>query len=85
MLKQFEKEKNIYAEYSRSFYGFSWIIPFAFGPIMAGFVLDNYDPRWLWYIAGGIGLLAVLGFLALQRRTESKENEIPSVAVQKVV
>jgi MFS family permease len=66
-------------------YGFSWIIPFAFGPIMAGFVLDNYDPRWLWYLAGGIGLLAVLGFLALQRRTETKENEIPSVAVQKVI
>jgi MFS family permease len=66
-------------------YGFSWIIPFAFGPIMAGFVLDNYDPRWLWYIAGCVGLLAVLGFLGLQRRTEAEENEIPSVAIQKVV
>jgi MFS family permease len=66
-------------------FGFSWSIPFAVGPILAGFILDNYDPRWLWYFAGGIGLLAVLGFLALQRRTEAKESGIPSVAVQKVV
>jgi predicted MFS family arabinose efflux permease len=67
-------------------YGFSWIIPFAIGPVMAGFVLDNYDPRWLWYIASGIGLLAVFGFLTLQRSTESsEEDEIPSVAVQKTV
>jgi MFS family permease len=64
-------------------YGFSWIIPFAFGPVMAGFVLDNYDPRLLWYIAGGIGLLAVLGFLTLQRRTDrDEEDEVQSVAVQ---
>jgi MFS family permease len=64
-------------------YGFSWIIPFAIGPVMAGFVLDFYDPRLLWYIAGGIGLLAVFGFLALQRRTDRDEGiEVQSVAVQ---
>lgn len=67
-------------------HGFSWIIPFAFGPILAGFVLDNYDPRWLWYIAGGIGLLAVFGFLTLQRRMAREETEqIPTAAMQKTV
>jgi len=67
-------------------YGFSWIIPFAFGPVLAGFVLDTYDPRLLWYIAGGIGLLAVFGFLALQRRMETdEENEARSAAVQESV
>jgi len=66
-------------------FGFSWGIPFAIGPYMAGLVLDNYDPRWLWYIAGVIGMLAVLGFLALHRRTEPEENEVPSVAVQEII
>ena len=67
-------------------YGFSWIIPFAFGPVLAGFVLDNYDPRLLWYVAGGIGLLAVFGFLTLQRRMETdEENEVPSAVVQESV
>jgi len=66
-------------------YGFSWIIPSAFGPLLAGYVLDTYDPRWLWYIAGGIGLLAVLGFLTLQRRTEAEENETLPTVVQEVI
>ena len=67
-------------------HGFSWIFPFAFGPVMAGFVLDNFDPRWLWYIAGGIGLLAVLGFLTLQRRMEKNEEiEASSVAVRETL
>jgi len=66
-------------------FGISWSIPFAVGPILAGLVLDNYDPRWLWYIAGAIGVLAVFGFLALHRRTETEENEMPSVAVQETV
>jgi MFS family permease len=61
-------------------FGISWGIPFAIGPYLAGLILDNYDPRWLWYIAGVIGLFAALGFLAIHRRTEPKEDEIPSAA-----
>lgn len=60
-------------------FGISWGIPFAIGPYLAGLILDNYDPRWLWYIAGVIGLLAAFGFLALQRRTEPKDNDVISV------
>ncbi|MFC2063799.1 MDR family MFS transporter [Chloroflexota bacterium] len=56
-------------------FGISWGLPFAVGPVLAGVVIDNYDPRWLWYIAGGIGLLSVLGFLGLHRRTERKAAE----------
>ena len=66
-------------------FGISWGIPFAIGPYLAGLILDNYDPRWLWYIAGVIGLLAVFGFLALHRRTETKESETSPVAVREVV
>lgn len=66
-------------------FGISWGIPFAIGPYLAGLVLDNYDPRWLWYIAGVIGLLAALGFLALHRRTEPKESELPPVAARETV
>lgn len=67
-------------------HGFSWTIPFAFGPVFAGYILDTYDPRWLWYIAGGIGLLAVFGFLSLYRRVErDEESKVSSIAVQKSV
>lgn len=46
-------------------YGFSWIIPAAVGPLLAGIVLDNLTPAWLWYAAGVIGIMAALGFYLL--------------------
>ena len=54
-------------------FGISWGIPFAVGPLLAGLILDNLDPRVLWYAAGMVGLLAVLGFLFLQRRAHLHE------------
>ncbi len=53
-------------------FGISWGIPFAIGPYLAGLILDNYDPRWLWYIAGVIGLLAVFGFLGITATHRTK-------------
>jgi MFS family permease len=49
-------------------FGFSWGIPFAVGPLLAGLIMDNYDQRWLWYACGLIGMLAVLGFLWLGKK-----------------
>ena len=48
-------------------FGFSWVIPTAVGPFLAGIVLDNYDPHWLWYAAGVIGIAAALAFYVLDR------------------
>lgn len=53
-------------------FGFSLVVPFALGPLLAGVILDHVDAYWLWYAAGTIGLLATLGFLALQRRVTLK-------------
>lgn len=47
--------------------GFSWIIPSAIGPLAAGFIIDNFDDRWVWYGCGILAALATLGFLALYR------------------
>ena len=48
-------------------YGNSWGISFAVGPYLAGLVMDNYDPNWLWYACGIVGMVAVVGFLSLDR------------------
>ena len=53
-------------------YGNSWGISFAVGPYLAGLVMDNYDPNWLWYACGIVGMVAVLGFLALDRALHTK-------------
>jgi len=53
----------------------AWILPASVGPLGAGFIMDNYDPRILWFVAGGIGLLDVAGFLALHFKAEKKFEE----------
>jgi len=49
-------------------FGISGAIPFAVGPLLAGMIMDNVDPRWLWYAAGLVGLVAATAFALLQRR-----------------
>jgi MFS family permease len=46
-------------------FGFSWTIPFALGPLAAGFVMDNYNPNWVWYASGLVSLMAIGGYLIL--------------------
>ena len=48
-------------------FGFSWVIPSAVGPLLAGLVMDNTDPRWVWYGAGIIGLVAAGAFAWLEQ------------------
>lgn len=55
-------------------YGFSWMIPGAVGIYLAGLVMDNYDPRLVWFIAAFIGFLAVLAFLGLHVRYSQKKE-----------
>ena len=57
---------------------FSWIIPVAVGPLGAGLIMDNLDPRFIWYAAGFVGSLSVIGFTFLHFRAgatfEKKSN-----------
>jgi MFS family permease len=47
-------------------FGFSWVLPSAVGPLLAGLVMDNADPRWVWYGAGILGLVAAAAFYLLE-------------------
>jgi len=46
-------------------YDLGWTIPAAIGPAAAGFILDNYNPNYLWYIGGILCTVAACGFYAL--------------------
>ncbi len=64
--------------------GFSWGIPFAIGPYLAGLLIDGPRPYLLWYAAGFIGILSTLGFLALHRMRGAqieKTKIMPEAAV----
>lgn len=47
--------------------GFSWMIPWMIGPLLAGLIMDNGDPNWVWYGSVILGLIATLGFLWLRK------------------
>ncbi len=48
-------------------YGYAWIIPSAIGPLMAGLVMDHYDPNWVWYGGGILAAISAIGYLAIHR------------------
>lgn len=53
----------------------AWVLPVSVGPLGAGFIMDNFDPRILWFVAGGIGLIDVIGFLLLHVKAGDKFEE----------
>lgn len=67
----------------------AWMLPVSIGPLGAGLIMDNYDPRILWFVAGGIGLLDVAGFLLLHfkagKKFEEKQNGYKTRLAEKSV
>jgi len=53
--------------------GLTWSVAFTIGPYFAGLILDGANPSALWLLCGGIGLLATLGFIVL-----NKTHRIPT-------
>ncbi|MDF1500262.1 MAG: MFS transporter [Anaerolineales bacterium] len=58
-----------------AFYGFSYAIPGVFGTLLAGLIMDNSDPRLVWYAAGLLGLLAAAMFVSLNGRADQEEPD----------
>lgn len=53
-------------------FGFSWTLPTAIGPLLAGVVMDNYNPNWVWYGAGIFMLISSAIFAGLQAKSSSR-------------
>ena len=56
-------------------FGFSFTIPFAIGPLMAGYVFDNFDPNLVWYASGILSFIAILAYLLLHVRVGDRFRE----------
>jgi MFS family permease len=53
-------------------YGLGWAIPNSATPLLAGLVMDNYDPYWVWYGAGILAVTAVICFGLLQYKVKDR-------------
>jgi MFS family permease len=49
-------------------FGYVYVIASAAGPFLAGLVMDNTDPRWIWFLAFAAALAAASAFLQLDGR-----------------
>lgn len=55
----------------------SWSLAFTIGPYVAGSILDGGHPTLLWYLSGLVGLLAMLGFVLL-----NKTHAVPAANIE---
>ena len=55
-------------------FGFSWALPIAVGPLMAGMVMDYGNPDWVWYAAFILASISALIFFWLAGRTRKLDN-----------
>lgn len=54
---------------------FQWAIPNLFGVLAAGLVMEFIGPNWVWYLAGILSIISIMGFLLLQRVTQKQIKE----------
>jgi MFS family permease len=67
--------ENMRARYMAA-YGLGWATPNSVAPILAGLVMDNYAPHWVWYIAGILAAIAVVCFGYLQFRVKNRFSNL---------
>ncbi|MCK5315818.1 MAG: MFS transporter [Anaerolineales bacterium] len=58
-------------------FSLAWALPATVGPGVAGLILDNFNPNWVWYASGMLCFLAVVGFLALNQATRARLTSKP--------
>jgi len=55
-------------------FGLTWAVPSMLGPVAAGLVMDNYDPRYIWYIGGALCIVVMAAFYALHLRLGARSQ-----------
>lgn len=49
-------------------FGLSFMIPNAIGPYLAGVLMDDFNPLWVWYAAGILSAISALIFVGLHAK-----------------
>ncbi|MFW9998988.1 MAG: MDR family MFS transporter [Candidatus Hodarchaeota archaeon] len=53
-------------------FGFHWAIPNLFAVLIAGVIMENIGPYWVWYFAGILSFTAMIGFWSLHGVTKHR-------------
>jgi MFS family permease len=61
-------------------FGLAWALPSMVVPLAFGYIMDYYNPNWVWYICGLLGALSVLGLFILEARAGARLEPSPERA-----
>lgn len=61
-------------------YGFTWIIPSALGITLAGLIMDNFNPDWVWFAAGIVGTVSAAIYLWMHRTEPEMQVQLEETA-----
>ena len=56
-------------------FGWSGLFPMMLGNIAFGAIMDKFDSIWVWYICGVLSLIAISGYLILNKITKGRFEE----------
>ncbi len=61
-------------------HSYAHIVPSLFGVLIAGLIMDNMNPNWVWYFGGILTFIGVFAYLSLNKRMNNKmKKEDPLV------
>jgi MFS family permease len=49
---------------------FIWVIPSSVSTLIAGFIMDNWNSNYVWYLSFLLGAISIFGYLGLHRKDE---------------
>ncbi len=55
-------------------FGLTWAVPSMIGPWAAGYIFDNYNPNYVWYIGGVLCVIAMIAFYGLHIKLGAREK-----------
>jgi MFS family permease len=58
-------------------FGFAWTLPTAFAPLAAGYIMNNYNSEWVWYVCGIVSIAAIAGYLLLHLHMPTRLQTVP--------
>ena len=59
-----------------AFFSLNWVIPQAFGPSLAGIILDNYNPYLLWYLCAACCAVSILALLLIHKPSQKRLQKL---------
>ncbi len=55
-------------------FGLTWTVPSMIGPWAVGLVMDNFNPKSIWFIDSVLCMVAILAFYSLHIRLGAKDQ-----------